>query len=155
VNAEVERSDTPDRPTRRNWIFPIVVLVAVAVLTIVALARDPVTLDPDTPEGTVQAYLQALADNDFESALALTDSVIRQSCTALDIENNFYYDSFTATLGGVKDFGSTMVVEVAINQSESGFDSGYFEQIEVIEEDGKWAVHGDPWPFFTYSCVNG
>lgn len=151
----VDHDETAERSMKRNWTFPIVVLLAVGALTVVALTREPVTLDPDTPEGTVQTYLQALADKDFDTAIAMTNSFIQSSCSATDIENNWYYDSFTATLGEVRDVGSTIVVEVAINQGNAGFDSGYFEQIEVTDEEGTWAISGDPWPFFTYSCVNG
>jgi hypothetical protein len=64
---------------KRNWTFPAVVLLAVGALTAVALLREPVTLDPGTPERTVQTYLQALAEEDFETALSLTTPEIQQS----------------------------------------------------------------------------
>lgn len=139
---------------RRNWTFPALVLVAVGALIVVALIREPVTLDPETPEGTVQTYLQALADDDFKNALSLTTPEIQQSCTAQDVSDNFYYDSLTATLGETRELGTVTVVEVAINQTDIGFDGGYFEQIELTDEDGKWAITGDPWPYFTYNCIN-
>lgn len=149
-----ERTEPADRPGKRNWTFPMVVLAVVIGLSIVALLREPVTLDPGTPEGTVQTYLQALADRDWERALEQTAPNISQSCTAQDVEDNFYYDSFTATLGDVREAGSSTIVEVAINQRNTGFESGYFEQIEVTDEDGAWAITGDPWPYFTYACAN-
>jgi hypothetical protein len=139
---------------KRNWTFPAVVLLAVGALTAVALLREPVTLDPGTPERTVQTYLQALAEEDFETALSLTTPEIQQSCTAQDVSENFYYDSFTATLGETREMGTVTVVEVAINQSDVGFDGGYFEQIELTDEADNWAITGDPWPYFTYNCLN-
>jgi hypothetical protein len=50
--------------------------------------------------------------------------------------------------------GTVTVVEVAINQSDVGFDGGYFEQIELTDEADNWAITGDPWPYFTYNCLN-
>lgn len=149
-----DNTDTDAGQGKRSWAFPLVVLLVVAALTVVALLREPVTLDPSTPEGTVQIYLQALADNDFEAALDQTTDDIQQECSAQDISDNFYYDSFTATLGETRELGTVTVVEVAINQSDAGFADGYFEQMELTDEGGSWAITGDPWPYFTYNCFN-
>jgi hypothetical protein len=149
-----EMAENNEPVTKRNWLVPLIVLVGVVALTIVALNREPVTLDPDTPEGTVQAYLQSISDQDYEAALTYMTEDIQQRCDPEDIADNVYTDSFSATLGDVEDVGSIIVVEVSINQSDSGFSSGYFERIEVAEEDGEYAVSGEPWPYFTYSCDN-
>lgn len=150
----VDKTETDAGQKKRNWTFPLVLLLVVAALTVVALLREPVSLDPATPEGTVQIYLQALADNDFDAALQQTTNEIQQECTAQDVSDNFYYNSFTATLGATRELGTVTVVEVAINQTDVGLNSGYFEQIELTDEDGGWAITGDPWPYFTYNCFN-
>lgn len=137
---------------KRNWAIPAIFVGVVVILAVVALARDPVTLDPGTPEGTVQAYLQAIADEDYKAALAQTTNDIQQRCSPEMLADNVYYETFSATLGDVEEFGSVTVVEVSINQGSSGFDTGYFERIEVAEEEGRFAITGDPWPYFTYSC---
>lgn len=147
-------SDDRDQTTKRNWVIPAIVLVGVVTLAIVALVREPVTLDPDTPEGTVQAYLQAISDEKYKDALSHMTNEIQQRCAPEDLADNIYYDSFSATLGEVNDVGSVIVVEVSINQSDSGIGNGYFERIEVTEEDGEYAVSGDPWPYWTHSCNN-
>lgn len=147
-------NDTGNQTTKRNWTLPIIVLAGVVALAVVALVREPITLDPDTPEGTVQAYLQAISDENYEAALSHMTADLQQNCAPEDIADNVYYDSFSATLGGVNDVGSVIVVDVSINQSDSGIGSGYFEGIEVAEEDGGYAISGDPWPYFTYSCDN-
>ncbi len=150
----VDNTATDAGQTKRNWTFPLIVLLVVVALTVVALIREPVALDPTTPEGTVQVYLQALADNDYEAALQQTTAEIQEACTAQDISDNFYYDSFTATLGATREMGTVTVVEVAINQTDVGLSSGYFEQIELTDQEGGWAITGDPWPYFTYACFN-
>ena len=154
MTGMVDNPATDAGQTKRNWTFPLIVLLVVVALTVVALLREPVALDPTTPEGTVQVYLQALADNDYEAALQLTTAEIQQSCTPQDVSESFYYDSFTATLGETFEMGTVTVVEVAINQTDVGLSSGYFEQIELTDEEGDWAITGDPWPYFTYACFN-
>jgi uncharacterized membrane protein YdfJ with MMPL/SSD domain len=149
-----EMVENSEPVAKRNWLVPLIALVAVVALTVVALNREPVTLDPDTPEGTVQAYLQAISDEDYKTALSYMTVDLQQRCNPEDIADNVYYDSFSATLGEVEEVGSITVVEVSINQSDSGFNGGYFERIEVADEEGEFAVSGDPWPYFTYSCDN-
>lgn len=146
--------ETSDQTVKRNWILPIIVLAVVVGLAVVALVREPITLDPDTPEGTVQAYLQAISDGDYEAALSHMTTDIQDSCDPDDLANNIYTDSFSATLGEVNDVGAVIVVDVSINQGDSGIGSGYFERIEVAEEDGGYAISGDSWPYFTFSCNN-
>jgi hypothetical protein len=144
--------EVKDPVVKRNWAIPAIFVAVVLALAVVAFVREPVTLDAGTPEGTVQAYLQAISDEDYEAALTQMTDDLQQRCSPQQLADNIYYDSFSATLGEVEDVGSVIVVEVSINQGSSGFESGYYERIEVAEEDGRFAITGDPWPYFTYSC---
>lgn len=140
---------------KRSWLFPAVAGAIVVVLVGIALVRKPVELDPTTPEGTVQVYLQAIADEDYQVALDQTSEEIRNSCTAGDISDNNYYETFTATLGEVEEFGERVQVEATLNtQSDVFFDPGYGyrETFVLIEEGGRWVITENPWPSFTYGC---
>lgn len=142
---------------KRSWLIPTIGLAIVAVLTVIALLREPVTLDPDTPEGTVQTYLQAISDQDYDAAFDLLSSDTAAGCEPVDISTNRFYSSFTATLGNVEEVGDYYLVEVSIREgSDSGFvdaGPGYFPEPFRIElEEGEWVIAGDPWPYFTYSC---
>ncbi len=142
---------------KRSWLVPTIGLVVVGILTVIALVREPVTLDPDTPEGTVQAYLQAISDQDYDAAYEMLGSETADGCEPDDISRNRFYTSFTATLGDVEQVGDAYSVEVSIREgSDSGFvdaGPGYFpEPFRVEMEQGEWVIVGDPWPYFTYSC---
>ncbi len=139
----------------RNWTLPIVALVIIAILSVIALTRKPLELDPDTPEGTVQAYLQAIADKDYDDAYSYLSTDIQRDCSPTDIANNVYYDTFNAVLGDINEFGDSVTVEASIQFGATPLDpgiDGYYERFSLMEEDGEWVITLDPWPYFTYGC---
>lgn len=163
-------------PTR-GWMLPVVLGVLVLGLVAIALTRGPVELDPDTAEGTVQEYLVALNDADYERALELLHPQWGEGCEPDDLRNAGRTD-FTARLGHVsssgviEEFGAistdefppdrelpgaTDFVEVTIHQGETGFGAGWDEYVvfELVEDDGFYWIVGDPWPYFTWNCRNG
>src|SRR3970040_1602296 len=52
----------------RGWSWPLIWAGGVVSLVVMGANRGPAALDPDTPEGTVQAYIGALVEGDFEAA---------------------------------------------------------------------------------------
>lgn len=137
----------------RKWLVPAIGLGIVIVLSIIALTRQPVTLDPETPAGTLQVYLQAIADKDYDTAWNQLDAELRADCSASDISSNVYYDNFTATLGDVEGNGIAARVQASIQEGTGGFgEPGYFESFELINEDDGWSISGNPWPYFTHMC---
>ena len=64
----------------RGWLVPVGAAVLIVSLVAVALVREPAQLDPNTPEGTVQVYLQALSDGDYEGAFAVLDPEFYEGC---------------------------------------------------------------------------
>lgn len=143
---------------RRNWLFPIAVGAALVVLTVVALLREPVELDAGSPEGTVQAYLQAIADEDYERAHAQLSASLMEDCTVADIAAAGPYEGFTATLGDVEEAGSATLVSVSIRTNgDPGFGStGYaFDPgpFSLEQESGRWAITVVTWPYFIYACA--
>lgn len=175
VHAAVEWRERLNQGWRR-WAVPAGIGVAVLVLMLVALVRDPVTLDPDSPEGTVQEYLQAISDERWEDAYAVLDPQRFADCGPSDIASNAPGDPFTASLqapegleqesfGGVPvgDTGTTTppddeaVVEVTLRFGDPGpFGSGGWTQYEVFalaSRDTFWWISGDPWPYFSWRCT--
>jgi hypothetical protein len=153
-------------------------LVVVALVTI-ALARGPVTLDPDSPEGTVQEYLLALSEERWDDAVEVLHDDWRGSCDGASIES-FSQGEFTAELGSPGGFGGfgvnqsfveigedevgavsptipddTTQVEVTINHREQGGLGSEWQEYVVFEmvDDGEfWWIVGDPWPYFIWNC---
>lgn len=142
---------------KRKWLVPGIAIIAVVILTTIALVRDPVALDPTTPEGTVQTYLQAISEEDYEKAHSQMSAELQKKCSVEDLATNNYYDSFSATLGEVDELGDAVLVEVSIRQgSDPGFiDPGYSfspDPFRLVREDARWVISGDPWPIYSYGC---
>lgn len=140
---------------QRNWTIPVVALAVIVVLSVIALTRQPVSLDPGSPEGVVQLYLQAIADEDYVAALSYTSAEIKANCSATNIGANTYYDTFNAVLGDVVEIGDRVRVSASIQSGSAALDpgrDGYYEQFVLAMEGGDWVLVEDPWPYFTYGC---
>lgn len=162
--------------TWRKWAIPAGIAVAVVALVVVALVRDPVTLDPDSPEGTVQEYLQAISDERWEDAHGVLDEQRFVGCDPSDIASNAPREPFTASLQAPEGFvqerfeeipqgatGTTTApdaetaVEVTLRFGDTGpFGSGgwtTYEVFDLVSRDGFWWISGDPWPYFSWRCT--
>lgn len=165
-----------ERTTLPRWAIPAAIALGVVVLVTVALVRDPVHLDPDSPEGTVQEYLQAISDDRWDDAYAVLEEERFAECTPADIAANAPGDPFTASLQTgtgsavvdrleeVTDATTTTTlapdesatVEVVLRFGDSGpfGGSGWttHEVFDMVSRDGFWWVSGDPWPYFSWRC---
>jgi hypothetical protein len=177
VLQAVERRDgVNEKANWPRWGLPVGIAAAVTVLVIVALVRDPVLLDPDSPEGTVQEYLQAISEERWEDAYAVLDEERFAGCSAADVASNAPGEPFTASLAAgdgsavVERFEEVgeegppttttppdeeTVVEVTLRFGESGPLGGGWtthEVFEVVSREGFWWISGDPWPYFSWRC---
>jgi hypothetical protein len=142
-------NDTKSGPDRVLLIGAIVVAVIVVGAALVALTRsEPATLDPSTPEGTAQRYVQAILDGDTVTAESL---LLEEDC---DVGPRHYADeTVRARLVDSTTTGDTAVVNIEL--TFSGGDPlfggyGYTEsaQIELKSTDDGWKVDPDSWPYY-------
>lgn len=143
-----------------KWIWPVVIGGLVIALVVVALAREPVELDPTTPEGVVQEYLQAISDGEFEAAFATLDPESFEGCTAADIQRSVWQESFTASLPTETGdhSGGRALVDVTMRFGNGGIFGGGWDSREVfvlVQRDGVWWITEDPWPYFSFECRDG
>ncbi|CAN5750273.1 hypothetical protein BH23ACT5_BH23ACT5_24210 [soil metagenome] len=127
-----------------------VVLLAVAAVVVAAL-RPAMELDTATPEGTVQAYLQGLFDDDAEIALSFIDP--DSGCTVEDIRSAHVPTSSRVVLLSTETESDGAVVEVRVTEDAGSgpFDSYEFshEQEFSLRNDGdRWLISGEPWPLY-------
>lgn len=150
-----------------GWVMPAGLGVLVVALVVIALSRDPVSLDPDTPEGAVQEYLLAINEERWVDAVEVIHEDTRGACVGSDLAA-FAPSAFTAELSdgtgledaavpepGIDPAGETTRVEVLIRRNETGaLGTGWTENLvfQLTEDDGFWWITGDPWPHFTWSC---
>jgi hypothetical protein len=155
-----------------GWLLPAGLGVVVIGLVTIALTRGPVTLDPNSPEGTVQEYLLAISESRWDDAVAVIHDDWRGSCEGFDLRA-FAPGDFSAELGASNPpLGfvesvepsnegaptmpeNTTRVDVTINhQDGGGLGSSWEEQVafEVTFDGDFWWIVGDPWPYFVFSC---
>ncbi len=143
-----------------KWLWPVVIGAAVTALVAIALLREPVQLDPTTPEGTVQQYLQAISDRDYVAAFELLDPESFEDCDPADIGQSRFDESFTASLPQAQDppAAGRAFVEVTMRFGDGGPFGGTWESRELfvlISDDDFWWITDDPWPYFKWNCVRG
>lgn len=163
-----------------GWLLPVGLAVVVIVLVTIALTRGPVTLDPDTPEGTVQEYLLAISEERWDDAIAVIHDDTRGFCQGVDLQP-FNPGDFSAELGSPDGFADIPVreefeavgedgslteqtvpenatqVNVTIHHHDSGALGSSWEEFvtfELIFDGDFWWIVGDPWPYFIFSCPN-
>lgn len=131
--------------TRKPLVVVGGVIGAIVVVTlIVGALRPAVELDPETPEGVVQTYIQAVLDNDLllaEESLTvdfLGDCDPRARASDTDrysiIEADEHRDGYLVT----------------VQQSTSeAFGGGYTQEIDfyLLNQGDDWLIDWAGWPF--------
>ncbi len=154
---------------KARWLWPVGIVLTVITLVVVALAREPIQLDSSTPEGTVQEYLQAISDEDYNRAFEVLDPDGFEGCSTADLARSAPRDAFTATLGEsgsnnhtepIVGSGDHVIVEVTLRFGGGGLLGDTWDQHEIFfltSEDGIWWITNDPgpWPYFTWACNRG
>lgn len=137
-------------PDRVLLIGAIVVAMIVVGAALVALTRsEPTMLDPNTPEGTAQRYVQAVLDGDN---IAARDLLVDEDCDILG-PHHFGNESVRARLTGSRITGDRAIVDIEL--IHSGGDPlfggySYEDRTQIVLEltaDG-WRVDSDSWPYY-------
>lgn len=158
-------TETPQSAYLR-WLALAAVVVVIIGLVVVALVRQPVELDPASPEGTVQSYLQAISEERWEDAYAALDPEEFGHCDPFDISSSMPSQPFSATLGSTRGNDSEMSegtpppggaarVSVRLRFGSEGPFGSSWETTEVFrlkELGGVWRITGEPWPYFSWAC---
>lgn len=142
----------------RNGPNRVLALLVSAVLALAVIAgvvvsnRSAPALDPETPEGTVQRFLQLVVDGDQAAASELLAS--SSDCDAAEFVD--YPNSTRIVLDHVTVTGDTAVVRVDVTEGAGDPFGGsgwtHTERLTLVREDGAWKVSGSPWLLF---CVDG
>ena len=149
LDTERVRLDGPSR-LLAGLVVVVVVLAVVAGLVVVNRSAPP--LDPESPEGVVQQFLQAVVDEDHTAAVALVAS--SAGCEVSDIASaRPDSESLNVVLAGVRIEGDRAVVKLDVTEGSGGdlFGSSgytYSERIVLKRRDGAWRIASSPWLLF-------
>ena len=151
-----ENGGMSEGASSRTWLFFAGAAIVIATLLVIAFSREPVALDPNTPEGTVQNYLQAISDEDYDGAFNLIDPEWTEGCTPADLAASAPFQGFAASISETDEEGSRAFVTVTIREGVStgpfGGVPGYPEFFELEKGSGQWLIIGYPWPYFEWRC---
>lgn len=140
------------RPARLLWWLGGLVAVVLVTGAILGALRGPATLDPDSPEGVVQSYLQAVLDGDYQAAVQHFSEETAERCTVASFREAWIDESLTATLEDVRVRDGGAEVRIRFRSVPApdplGGDFSFRERFSLVEEAGAWRLTGDPWPLF-------
>ncbi len=133
------------------WVLPALGVAVVVALVVFGLNRPPVELDPDSPEGVVQQYLDALGRGDFDTAASFWATT---GCTPESVIPTMPID-VSAALEDVDESGQHATVIVRIGESDTDPMDGPYEHQEwfgLVNEDGSWRIEQPSWPYYDQVC---
>jgi hypothetical protein len=139
-------------PRLPGWVLPAAGVITVVVLVVIGLNREPEELDPDTPEGTVQAYIAALTSGEFDAAASNWSD---RGCVPESLEPTGGAPDIAATLVRVErgDDQATVVIGIIDNTADpvNGIYE-YQEWFNLAREDGSWKILQPSWPYYDQIC---
>ena len=142
-----ERGGTgPRRPSSTAIVVAVLAMLALVALVVVASQREPVQLSLDTPEGTVQAWLQSVVDDQpAMDLLAPTD------CTSPRLGGLRTEGAVRAVVVDTRIDGDRATVELSVTEGgdTSLFDDGWTHDAtyELQRTDDGWSITGFDWPW--------
>ena len=128
------------------------IVVSLVLLGVSALMEDPVPLDPDTPEGVVQSFVVAIAEERWLDARTLLDSELAEACEVSDLSLAGGEDISRVVIDGVSQDERSAVVDVTIVHTSLDNPinpSTWDEDVSFILtiEDGGWVIDELSWPY--------
>ena len=139
----------------------LVILLIVSV--VVALLESEETFAADTPEGTVQTFMRALQEDDFQASYALLSAQLKETCTVdqlfgarFGFGHRFQDSRITHEDTTTVDTMTVVTVRIAEFRNDGPFvtsESGYTQNYTLRQEDGSWRFSTFPWPVFGCGSV--
>lgn len=140
-----------EKPANRVLGFVVAAIAIVALIVVLASRQSTTQLDQGTPEATVQQYLQAVSDRNFDQALEFLSE--DSKCTVEDFDRAYIQESLRIGLTESSANQETAAVTVSIQSSNGDpFGGTYTEErnFRLVNSDGEWKITGTPWP--NYEC---
>jgi len=135
-------------------------LLALVVIAGVAVAlRSPAVFEPGSPEAVVQQYVEAVLDEDSESAWALLTPSAQRRCDLEDLQGRYIRGEQSRIVlidSAIDDTDASVELQFSAAHGDSPFDIyeySFEEKFKLRDVDGAWRIAAAPWPF--YRCREG
>ncbi len=142
-----------DKQASNKILITVIGLVVASLLIsgVILAFRDVPELDPSTPEGAVQGYVQAIVERDDKTALEFLHPDLREKCEEELSHQYWREDASQVRLIDVRIDGNEARIEIEIeNRSDPMSSWSHNEIIDLELIDGSWLIVRDPWP--AYFC---
>ena len=157
--SDVEQESRSGSVTRRTLPPDARILlwsgVAVCVLVIIAVVltffKSP-QLDPGTPEGVVQRYLQAVVEGRRSAARSYLSDRLQDECGS-DFPRYFSQDAIRIEWIDTVVDGSEARVDVLVEEDDYGIFTSYYKfhaGFTLRESSDGWRITDQEWPW--YGC---
>lgn len=143
--------------SKANRVLALAV-AALLLLAVVAVGLSTMRSDPDlpedSPEAVVQAYLAAVYTGDTDEAATHLDP--QGGCGARDLDDGYVADDSRVVLRSSTEDGDRATVQVEVVRDGGGpFGGNAWSDEETfrLRQDDAWVITGVPWP--AYRCDSG
>ena len=151
----------------RRWLFIFATIIGILVITSVSLVlftkgREVTLLPDDTPAGTVQRYLIAIQEKDYQKAYSYLSFDPSQKITTYDDwlrmiggSQTFDQSTWKASLGKATQNDNSANVEVTIDTFRPGgpFQDPVHSQkilFRLSKNDSKWVITSPTYIYWIY-----
>tara|TARA_Y100000294_G_C8540649_1_gene331024 strand:+ start:161 stop:694 length:534 start_codon:yes stop_codon:yes gene_type:complete len=134
--------------------------VLLLVSVVVALTERETDFEPGTPEATIQQFLKAMGQSEYESAYGMLASNLQVDCGPEQMFTaRFAYDdrfeNNRVTLEETHRIGESTFVTLRITEFRSdgpfgSSESSHEQRYALKSENGDWRFSEFPWPL--YNC---
>lgn len=136
----------PARPSPTTIVVAVLAVLALVALVVVATQREPAQLSLDTPEGTVQAWLQSVVDDQPDMDLLAPNSCSSPRPGELQVDG-----AVRAVVVDTRITDDRATVELSVTEGGGNalFDEGWtFDANYHLERsDDGWLITGFDWPW--------
>ncbi len=141
-----------ERNTKLGLIVGSIAALSLVAVIVAALGGEPVTLDPDTPEGVVQAYVTAVADEDWVAVHSYLSADLAERCDLSELSLVRVQNISRVLIDDVSISGDLAVVDVVITYADANDPlaaSTWDEEASfVLVDEGGWIFDETSWPYF-------
>ena len=139
--------------SRLAVVVGLVVVVLVVAAAVVNATRPAQQFERNTPEGTVQAFLLAVSDEDYTTAHGLLSSELATECDPVELSQDFEYSRIA--VNDVVEAGDQIEVEVEVTvvETRSDFQPYRYENqmtFTLIEEEGLLMIDTLPYDYYCW-----
>jgi|FLYL01.1.fsa_nt_gi hypothetical protein len=122
-------------------------LLVVVSGVVVATRRQPVDLDPGSPEGTVQEFVEAVLEGDVDRAEELATQPLCDFGFDPFVREDFQISLIDSEIRGDRAEVRVLITTFGGESPFERYESSYEDRFLLVRVDGDWKVDSSPWPF--------